>query len=116
MKPDLDAIRARCEAATPGPWGYRNHDKRYLLDDTTDVVGEVNPGKTSAAITVFSVASGALEDAAFLAHARTDIPALLAYIDEMERLNGINNRIIVGLLSAIESMSKVDASDDDDES
>lgn len=45
----------------------------------------------------------------------TDIPALLAYIDELERLNGVNNRIIVGLLSTIESLSTVDASYDDDE-
>jgi hypothetical protein len=43
---DLAAIRARCDAATPGPW--------------------------------------TCDDGDFVAHARTDIPALLAYIDELE--------------------------------
>ena len=84
MKPDLDAIRQRCEAATPGPWGFSSFERRYILDDTTDVVGEVAPTDTGAAITVFSVATGALEDAEFIALARTDIPALLAYIDDLE--------------------------------
>jgi BMFP domain-containing protein YqiC len=84
MKPDLDAIRARCDAATPGPWGFSRYEKRYLLDETTDVVGEVAPGSTGAAITVFAVATGALEDADFIARARTDIPALLAHIEELE--------------------------------
>jgi hypothetical protein len=34
---------------------------------------------------VFAVATGALEDADFIARARTDIPALLAHIEELER-------------------------------
>jgi hypothetical protein len=84
-RPDLDAIRARCDAATPGPWGFSRYEQRYLLDEATDVVGEVAPGETGAAITVFAVASGALEDADFIARARTDVPALLAYIEELER-------------------------------
>ena len=85
IRPDLDAIRARCDAATPGPWGFSRDEERYLLDETTDVVGEVAPGSTGAAITVFAVATGALEDADFIARARTDIPALLAYVEELER-------------------------------
>lgn len=56
---DLDTIRARCEAATPGPW---------------------DPAEALAAL----FARGTLEDAAFVAHAREDVPALLARVDELE--------------------------------
>jgi hypothetical protein len=81
---NLDEIEARANAATPGPWGFSRDEKRYLLDETTDVVGEVAPGSTGAAITVFAVATGALEDADFIASARTDVPALIARVRELE--------------------------------
>jgi hypothetical protein len=81
---NLDEIEARANAATPGPWGFSRYEQRYLLDETTDVVGEVAPGETGAAITVFAVASGALEDAAFIAAARADVPALVARVRELE--------------------------------
>ena len=51
------AIRARCEAATPGPW------ERYF------VLHESHP------------------NAEFIVHARQDIPALLAALDEAEAEN-----------------------------
>lgn len=67
----LAAIRARCEAATPGPWdahaniGYcgimADGDKRPLLRADTCTFA----------------------DGAFIAHAREDVPALL---DEVARL------------------------------
>ena len=70
---DLDAIEARCEAATPGPW-YHNHDSGE--DDggawenpTSDVVDGLGSHLIDA---------GELADAAFIAHARTDVPALVA--------------------------------------
>jgi hypothetical protein len=81
---NLDEIEARANAATPGPWGFSRDEERYLLDETTDVVGEVAPGSTGAAITVFAVATGALEDADFIARARTDVPALIARVRELE--------------------------------
>jgi hypothetical protein len=81
---NLDEIERRANAATPGPWGFSRYEQRYLLDEATDVVGEVAPGETGAAITVFAVASGALEDAAFIASARTDVPALIARVRELE--------------------------------
>ena len=118
MKPDLDAIRARCDAATPGPWKVQDHDGWYWV-----VVKDDDEDDGWMPDAVFDDGSAGAEYAAtckphdreFLVAARTDIPALLAYIDELERINGVNNRIIVGLLSTIESMSTVDASYDDDE-
>jgi hypothetical protein len=73
-RPDLDAIRARVDAATPGPWrtlgtGVAGGDHWYVCDD----------GQSLA-----SIASNDGEnedqrepDAEFIAHAREDIPALL---------------------------------------
>lgn len=87
-RPDLDAIRARCDAATPGPWKVQDHDGWYWVvvkDDDED------DGWMSDA--VFDDGSAGAEYAAtckphdreFLVAARTDIPALLAYVDELER-------------------------------
>ncbi len=55
---DLDAIEARCDAATRGPW-------KVDLD-------------------VFDKQGQELRDATFIAAARTDVPALLALVRELE--------------------------------
>jgi hypothetical protein len=70
MTADLDAIEARYEAATPGPWRV---EKSW-------VVG----GKGRGEWNVACVAGEPPRDADFIAHARTDIPALLAAIDDYE--------------------------------
>jgi len=69
----LDEIKARCDKATPGPWykegwALPNEDGEYieLLDDTE------NNGPANAA---------------FISHAREDIPYLLA---EVKRLNALS--------------------------
>lgn len=77
MTLDLDAIRARCEATTPGPW---NNDELPMI-----VVDERHNPATVAITTC-----GA--DAAFIAHARADIPALLA---EVERLRAVVDKLPV---------------------
>lgn len=79
---DLSAIKARAEAATPGPWS----DLCYI------VYAQTKPGSTFD----IPLADASLDEcpfshdqceanAQFIAHARTDIPALIA---EVERLNG----------------------------
>ena len=73
MKPDLDAIRARCDAATPGPWTY----------DEAGYVDVGLPRSRSIAIGI-EIDATAKSDGDFIAHARTDIPALLAHIEELE--------------------------------
>lgn len=65
VAPDLTAIRARAEAATPGPWttwvdGHNNHSGVCTDDGEVGISDDVE---------------GA--DAEFIAHARTDVPALL---------------------------------------
>jgi hypothetical protein len=96
---DLDAIQARCDAATPGPWGH------YEGDDYADVAANYQATGRGSYTCLQQVArieadwhfddprhadcededaaTQAHADAAFLAAARTDVPALLA---EVQRL------------------------------
>ena len=71
---DLDAIEARVNAATPGPW-----------------TGTVNQGVEAGADPVFETGCNCCTeptlseaDAAFIASARTDVPALIARVRELE--------------------------------
>ena len=78
-------IRARCEAATEGPW-----------ESTGDqIVTYAVPKTASHPVQPISVGDVFIEyeDAEFCAHAREDIPALLAALDEqaveIARLKGL---------------------------
>ena len=92
---ELDAIEARANAATPGPWEWTrpefspSSDCHVLLSSSTTI----SYGQT-ARIEVHSDGSAYGEynpdidvngpDATFIAHARTDIPALVARVRELE--------------------------------
>lgn len=88
---DLAAIQARCEAATPGPWTpapSKSADYQYRYDiaiaagaripgETLGMIGEVWALRTAKGAPDAAIAEA---DAAFIAHARTDIPALLSHL------------------------------------
>ena len=74
---DLDAIKARADAATEGPWGVEG--RAHPGPDEHLVIYPVEQGGTLAFV------QPSWDDAEFIAHARTDIPALIA---EVERLRG----------------------------
>ena len=81
-KAERDAIDKRCEAAMKGPWyvetGYDWWDIKDSLDNT--VVSCGMEGDVTLAI----------EDAQFIAHARTDVPALRDTVDALaERVQGL---------------------------
>src|SRR5438552_15852649 len=96
---DLTAIRGRAAAATSGPWHVRRLDEDHAMNlvaiSTTpdDGVGERWPdfdyGEIVAATLVQEPRYASIADArwdgnaAFIAHAREDVPNLL---DEIERL------------------------------
>ena len=86
MSPDLEAIKARAEAATPGPWAVPGANVFRVIAPEAEhhnprmgacppypwrVIAEPSSYDPSAA------------DAEFIAHARTDVPDLVA---EVERL------------------------------
>lgn len=80
MTPEqLKEIRERAEKATPGPWIYNfcrvlTSDREFIADFGTASTWQD------------------CDDAAFTAHARQDIPALLAHIEQLEQRAAESNR------------------------
>lgn len=82
---DLDAIEARANAATPGPW-------QTMSNRSTLVHVETQPGFAHAAgIPVCSIPKKRAADAAFIADARADVVALVA---EVRRLRAASPPIV----------------------
>jgi hypothetical protein len=73
---ELEAIRKRAEAATQGPW---------FDSETVYVVSNVS-GDSIEWDADFIAETQEQSDAEFIAHAREDVPKLLA---EIERLQGV---------------------------
>lgn len=81
MPLDLEAIEARCAAATPGPWAWhREDDEPHDLNagDESVLYPYVGPGLDHAELDILP------EDAAFIEHARDDVPALVARVRALE--------------------------------
>ena len=73
---DMDAIRERCNQATPGPWkSYiegRDHDSgaSFIMTSGEDI----------------ELIGASVADQDFIAHARQDIPQLLAEIQRLKAM------------------------------
>lgn len=85
MPLDLEGIRARCEAATEGPWDYEMGEYMLMIP-----VGEIRrPGEKAAIAFAFAghppVPIIAESNARFIAHAREDIPALIAEVERLRK-------------------------------
>lgn len=80
---ELEAIRERCDKATPKPWVAVAEWQR-----TTGPAAVVYVLRKIMAATHIITASDSMSanDADFIAHAREDVPALL---DEVERLQAV---------------------------
>jgi hypothetical protein len=77
---DREAAQARCEAATPGNWTHRiisAHVPAHVFVWTTD-----DQGRRCKVFITGEAHSNA--DAAFIAHARTDLPAALRALSVLE--------------------------------
>ncbi len=72
---ELQAIKARCDAATPGPWEEVVESGFWWITgpeaDTNYVVSTMNTDK---------------EDVEFITHAREDVPVLVADVEELRQL------------------------------
>ena len=73
----LDAIKARAEAATDGPW-------RVISDYIPGVIEVEGPTASNDYVAELSADKADLE---FIAHARQDIPALLAAVEAVLELH-----------------------------
>jgi hypothetical protein len=83
-RPNLAGMKARCEAATPGPWEHEWDEGK----PTNDVIrwerpkpGDVSDEMEAALI---ATADDGPHDTAFIAHARTDLPAVIEYAERLE--------------------------------
>lgn len=94
-RPDLDAIEARAEAATPGPWFEEMApDGEMMSDGSGGVDGHIEtgaicsppPDPTAEDAEPETVADDVCHagNRVFIAAAREDVPALLAYVRELE--------------------------------
>jgi hypothetical protein len=86
---DLDAIEARANAATPGPWTY-DEGCGYVEVPPCGTI-EFKPGWERSVHFLARVHNNHVEgedglgfDGAFIANARTDVPALIARVRELE--------------------------------
>lgn len=83
---DLAAIEARAEAATEGPWehslvGIDLVDDEYVVQ--TESVADVVCRLARSGEFIEHPMASAQADAEFIAHARTDVPALVARVREL---------------------------------
>ncbi len=99
-RPDLTAIRERCEAATEGPWAWATTAEKgyganvgagvFAEDDEEcerPLSGDLNDRKDDYFVNEPIADLGHQDcnsDAAFIASARTDLPACIAYISSLE--------------------------------
>jgi hypothetical protein len=97
-RPDLKAIRERCDAATEGPWELKEHScsawrflpDRYLVYDQFEHRIEC-----------------CHEDSDFIANAREDVPLLCDAYEELEKENAKLKRIVETLKSVINYLESV---------
>lgn len=83
---EREAARARCEAATEGPWGI-DSEPRYVNRDVGDVdewFVRSSEGRIIASEIEDSNGNPSPAVAAFIAAARTDLPRALDAIDALE--------------------------------
>jgi hypothetical protein len=79
---ELKAIEARCEAATPGPWvATISPDGTVAMVDHATL--RLDDADEPLMIASCDVIGNLDNDADFIAHARSDIPRLIATIEEM---------------------------------
>jgi hypothetical protein len=76
MRPDLEAIQARVDAADKGPWGEHS---LYVHNATGAVVAALDWNAATR-----EEYEELKANSKFISHARTDVPALLAYVAELE--------------------------------
>ncbi|AZS12364.1 hypothetical protein SEA_KENNA_88 [Gordonia phage Kenna] len=89
---DLDAIEARARAATPGPWEFHDEDIHRNPWVTRKIVRDNEPYHELNVLKVRMARHARDEccwpptstDAEFIAHARTDVPALVSRVRELE--------------------------------
>lgn len=92
-KAELEAIRERCDKATPGPWigdvrsgiaaVYEAPYRNCLANEPEDFIA-IWHGSYDAKTSCWYLPEGIANDCLFASAARSDVPALLDHIAELE--------------------------------
>lgn len=101
--PDLDAIEARAEAATAGPWNapaYRPTPDAAASYNTVVAVGANVCGLHDGGQTRESIDA----NAEFIAHARSDVPALVGRCRQLEARNEYLTKVSTHLSGRVEGL------------
>lgn len=80
---ELEEIKSRCEAATPGPWRSFIEGRDHTSGSNFIMTGEGHRRGEDIELTGATAA-----DQDFIAHARQDIPKLLDEIARLKKLLG----------------------------
>ena len=80
---ELEAIRTRANRATPGPWRSYVEGRDHTAGDHFIMMGAQGKDQIDLYIQPFRV-----EDQDFIAHARQDVPRLLAEIERLKHHRG----------------------------
>lgn len=87
---DLVALRALCDAASPGPWAYEEHEMTPAFRHESSIAGPDGDVVFAWWDDPESEAYGGIvvedEDAAFIAAARDALPVLVATLARIEAL------------------------------
>lgn len=107
---NLEAIRRRASAATPGPWKTGNRFGNGVLGSSITVLsGDLPP------LELDPYRNGR-NDAAFIAHARQDIPALISAIDQhrdaVDKVRQLHTDSVAGYCPTCFRAADVSDSDD----
>lgn len=93
----LDAIRERVEAASAGPW-YHDPQRDWIYGGIYSTPGDHYPPELHCGSQIMAVLydelHGTEADGEFLAHAREDIPWLLAELAKISCAHGLATAVI----------------------
>lgn len=114
---ELATIKARAEAATPGPWKLDDYIGLESYTVCLDYVPEnqnrttgYGAGSEGTAICVlddemyfeYSSDTERLANAEFIAHAREDVPALVAEVERLQEALRVCSALLDNMLSAVQ--------------
>jgi hypothetical protein len=88
---ELDAIEKRCDAASPGPWEFRRGPRPHQRCRFHPVGGDTSPGdayEPDMYLLRRDSAPASVHDQDFVAHARQDVPRLVAEVRRLQALLG----------------------------
>jgi hypothetical protein len=89
----IDAIRARCEKATPGPWIYNQQTERLVSGEGTE----------DERVVIEYAGEIIGKNLALIANARQDIPSLLEDLGEIKAISELRLNEYRSLLRKMES-------------